>query len=69
MDKEMYEEFVALAKRVDELERPATAIISTAPYAVTYTANGLSTRYEGPTIFDLMTLIEKDKQNEERRLG
>jgi hypothetical protein len=64
MDKEMYEEFVALAKRVDELERPVTAVICTAPYAVTYTVDGVSKRYEGPTIFDLMTLIEKDQKNE-----
>jgi hypothetical protein len=39
-------------------------VVSTAPFAVTYTVNGVSKRYEAQTVYDILTLIERTRTQE-----
>jgi hypothetical protein len=65
MDKETHDELVALAKRVDGIEQPTVQqVVCTAPFAVTYTVDGVSRRYEAQTVYDILTLIERTRTQE-----
>lgn len=60
MDKETADTLKAFDERISDLEKPV-AIVSTAPFSVSYTVGSLLKRYEAPTIDELIKLIETEK--------
>jgi tetrahydromethanopterin S-methyltransferase subunit B len=64
--KTIYERIDALTERLDDmLERlQPMQVVSTAAFAVTYTGNGVTKRYEAGTVYDLLTLIERTRTQE-----
>jgi len=63
-DKTIYERLDAL-EAMDVSAAPAVQqVVCTAPFAVTYTVDGVSKRYEAQTVYDILTLIERTRTQE-----
>lgn len=61
MDRETADTLKAFDERISDLEKPV-AIVSTAPFSVSYKVGEMLVRYEAPTIEELIKLIETEKK-------